>query len=180
MAIKKTIRVFACEKCGQNYTSEHTANICCKQYYCEVCGSETEKYHLKCPSCHEKDVYEKAKKMTIEEYEKLYPDNMIFHNDKYFSDVEELLESYSGNDSELPEYCYGTTLLTMKFDPDNSLIQAEEDADCEDFVFPKEAYKELREFAEEWNKKYERDYFFYDSEIIILIPEDVRNEHKND
>lgn len=68
MATKKTMDIWFCDKCGKGYTSEYAANICCKQYHCSVCGVETPRYITKCDSCRDKELFEKAQKMTWEEY----------------------------------------------------------------------------------------------------------------
>ena len=68
MATKKNIGMWACDKCGTLYPSKYAADICCKQYHCKVCGVETLRYMLKCECCREKAQFDKATKMSVEEY----------------------------------------------------------------------------------------------------------------
>ena len=112
MATKKNIGIWACDKCGTLYTSKYAADICCKQYHCEVCGVETPRYILKCESCQEKARFDKAAKMSVEEYEAANPGNMVYWNDNYYGSVDDLLEHLADEGiavKDLPTYCYGTT-----------------------------------------------------------------------
>ena len=34
------LKGYMCDKCGKIYTDKYMAEICCKQYYCEECGSK--------------------------------------------------------------------------------------------------------------------------------------------
>ena len=36
------------------------ADMCCKEYHCDMCGIKTRQYELRCPTCHEKVLFEKA------------------------------------------------------------------------------------------------------------------------
>lgn len=182
MVIKKNMDVYICDKCSKVYCDEYVANICCKQYHCEVCGKETQQYHLKCPECQEKARYDKAKKMTIGEYEAEFSGNMVYDGNDYYSSVEELLETYTwGNreESDMPNYCYGTIRVYMKLEPDEILRHMEEELDCEDVEISEDGYKEFREFAKAWNEKHQQYCYFMNDDVIILIPPELKEEFKN-
>lgn len=93
MATKRTMDIWFCDKCGKGYASEYAASICCKQYHCSVCGIETPRYITKCDSCRNKELFEKAQKMTWEEYEEKFPGNMLYWNDEFYSDLGDLLDA---------------------------------------------------------------------------------------
>lgn len=88
MAIETTIRAYKCETCGKVYTDEYVANICCKQYHCEVCGCETPKYWLMCNACRDKRDFDKYFKDVFDKfrYIKLWT-KMVFDADLKGSDI---------------------------------------------------------------------------------------------
>lgn len=183
MATERMVKLWACDKCGKLYQDKYVADICCKQYHCEICGKETPRYMLKCNSCQEKARFEKAKKMTPEEYEATCPGNMVFWEDEYYASVDELLERLADEGmslGDLPKYCYGTTRVYMRLESGEILEHIEEEIDCEDLHFSDEAYKEFKEFAAKWNEKHEEYCFFCDDEIVILIPEELKKDWPND
>lgn len=182
MAIKKTMDMYICEKCGKMYSDEYVANICCKQYHCEVCGKETQRYYLKCPECQENARFEKARKMTIAEYEAEFSDCMVYDGSDYYCSVEDLLEAYiwgSREECDMPNYCYGTTRVYMKLEPDEILNHLEEELGCEGIEISEAGYKEFREFANAWNEKYQEFCYFMNDDIVILIPPELKEEFKN-
>lgn len=174
MAIKKIMPMYICEKCGKMYTDEYVANICCKQYHCEVCGIETERYMLKCPSCQEKALYERGRKLTLDQYWSEFPGNMLYWNDHYYCDLDELIDSCEYNQCKLPQYVYGTTREYLRIDAAAHLEQLEADIDCDEIRFCDAAWKEYKEFAEQWNKKYEEYCFYVDHSIIVMIPNNTK------
>ena len=184
IATKKNMDIYVCETCGGLYVNETAANNCCKQYRCEVCGVETPPFRLKCEACSEKARFEKARKMTIEEYQKEFPDFMIFHDDDYFGSVEELLEAYTWGDrgelDKMPDYCYGTYQIHMRLRSDRILEEIEEDFDCEDVGYSEEAYREFAEFAKQFNDKYEQHGYYVDNKIVILIPPELKEQYKKE
>lgn len=174
MVTKKTIDVFVCGKCGKMYVNEQAAENCCKQYYCSVCGKPVPKYFTKCDECREKEIFEKAKKYTKEEYERLFPDNMVcLGDDEFFDSVDEAIECCEEEERNAPEYLYGTTLIEAKVDADRALTDAEEEADIEDAYFPDKARKEFFDFVNAWNK--ENSYYGYakDSGTIIVLSKEL-------
>lgn len=174
----KTIEVYECPKCGKLYRDEYIARICCKQYHCEVCNAPTPKCWLICDTCKEKRDYCKAKKMTIDEYEKQYSGNMVAYSDTYYDDVEMLLECDAwSSDNPPPSYCWGTEKVPVELDADTILDELIENANVDDLEFSRDAYDEFRKFANIWNKKHGQYYFYENKDIAILIPEDMRHEY---
>ena len=94
------IKAYKCDKCGKIYVDKSVAEICCKQYFCEYCGKETPKYFLACSECSDKRNFEKATKMTYEEYIEKYPNYPIFDRNEEDCewDMETLIEKYEEGD----------------------------------------------------------------------------------
>lgn len=167
-----------CTKCGQYYINKESAEKCCvkPKKVCEDCGVEldTKWYYTVCDSCREKRRYNRCRKMTIEEYEKEFPDCMVIvGDDNYYSSVEDALESCYGDEEEIPHYVYGTEKQFIEVNIDGAIENALEDA-YEDAEF--DNTNELYEFVKEWNKK-NRLTAFYEAKIVIDIPEEVRKEY---
>lgn len=169
MAKEVRIKGYECEKCGATYAFEGQADYCCKEYHCRECGCKTPKGWIICDKCREKEKYEKAKKMTYEEYIKEYSGNMVVFGDDYYSEIEDVLEYCESNEIETPKYVWGTSKGTVELDADvieeNALSDTFEDA-----AFSKKGMEELRTFIAEWNKKYSLDYYS-EEPIVVYVPE---------
>lgn len=177
MAIKEQIEVFTCEKCGKHYTTEESANNCCKDYYCEKCGKLAPRYHTLCSKCKAKKDFDNAKKYTYDEYMKEFPDNMlVLGDDNYFSDIDELYDYLADSDPEgyFPEYCYGTVREPVEVNINSAIENAEENA-YEDFSFDGKGVEELETYVRNWNEKYGSYGFVKNKDVIILL--DPREEH---
>ncbi|MCM1222435.1 MAG: hypothetical protein NC548_49000 [Lachnospiraceae bacterium] len=182
MSTERMVKLWACDKCGKLYQDKYVADICCKGYHCEVCGRETQRFILKCESCQEKARFAQAKKMTVKEYEAAYPGNMVFWGGEYYASVDDLLERLEEDGvplEDVPKYCYGTTRFYMRLDPVKILDDIQEEADCEDIAFSDEAYREFKEFAKKWNEKHEEYCFYWDNELAILIPDELKKDWAN-
>ena len=179
MSTKVNMDLFRCDKCGKLYTQALAADMCCKQYCCEKCGAETPKYIVKCDACHEKDMFEKAVKLTAEEYEKQCPGYPLARGDEnYFDDWDELIEECNVNGCPIPEYVNGTFRVYGCIDPDQVLQHIEEELNCEDLAFSQEAYNEFREFARKWNEEHKIYCYYPDSKTIVFVPDEVRENYE--
>lgn len=186
MNIEK-VSAYKCGICGTTYLMKEFAEKCCQPKYCEDCGSELpyKWYYTTCNACHEKREYDKATKMTIEEYNEKCPDNMVYYGDEFYFSVEDCLESLFCNCEDAQEvqdlvenleYIYGTYAIPIQLDGDSIIQSMEEDSNLEDFDVESDGYKELNVFLEGWNKKYGTTAYTQD-EIVILIPKDVREKY---
>lgn len=75
----------------------------------------------------EEERYNKAEKMTYEEYIEKYPDHMIYceDNGQYYTELEDMVEDYEDWElGELPKYVYGTHKTHMIVDIDNAIENA--------------------------------------------------------
>lgn len=171
MSIKRidNIPLWQCIECGKIYSNKEQAELCHKKYFCEVCGAEAPQYHLLCEKCDEERSYNRATKMTYDDYIKKYPGNMIFYNNEYYAELEELLDDLEAYEEDKPKYVYGTSKYRIEIDAQQVLDDEEENSNLEDFYFDDEGRLEFIHFVEDWNKKYGTDAFYVDYDIIILL-----------
>lgn len=118
--------------------------------------------------------------MTIDEYEKEFPDHMVFYNDNYFSCVDECLYYLSGDycaeDFTEIHHIYGTDKGRVELDSDNILVGLEENSNLEDWEVDSQGKKDFEEFIGKWNEKYGTDCYMV-SDVVILIPDEVKREY---
>jgi len=186
MNVEET-KAYKCKNCGTTYLDKDFAEKCCKSKYCDDCGIELpyKWYSTICESCSEKRYFNKSIQMSIEKYNEKYPNNMVFHNDTYYSDVDECLESLFDNCDtedeikelvETLEYIYGTESDKIELDGDSIIKDMEVNSNLEDFSVDDVGYKELNNFLNEWNKKYGTT-SYSQGKIAILIPREIREEY---
>ncbi len=173
------IKTYMCDNCGKIWTNKYLAEICCKQYYCEDCGKPTPKYAMRCEECQEKYIYNRATKMTYEEYIKKYPDYPIVDaiNGEFYWELEDYLD-YISNETEppYPTYCFGAEKERLELDIENQIGDINFNADVED-GYGLEVTKDLIDFIDNWNKENGRDIYYCDNKIVILINwEDYKND----
>lgn len=170
--MSKGIQAWQCEKCGKAFLSKRAADECCKEkkpYTCRVCGCEVKEYHLICGSCHDKERYEKAKKVKYSEYNIgcLWDEQ----TDKYFYDVGEMEDYYEDEDLEMPKWCYGCTEVPFEIDIDHAIENASEemyeDFDNQDI----NDLEELYDYIEQWNKKQTAKAYYSDYDTVVLLEE---------
>lgn len=175
------VKVFQCGVCKKYYLTKDAADSCCvtkpkPEKVCEDCGVplDPKSYFCTCDGCREKRRYNRCRKMTIEEYEKEFPDNMVIvGDDNYYSSVDDALDSCYGDEMELPHYVYGTKKIYATVNVERAVESALEDA-YEDAEF--DNLDELYAFVDEWNEKNKLT-MFEEAKIVIDIPEEVRKEY---
>jgi hypothetical protein len=176
----KEITAYQCGKCNKSYMTKQAAESCCavNKKVCEDCGVELDPkwYRTVCTDCLEKRRYNRCRKMTISEYEKEFPDNMVIRgDDSFYSSVQDCLECCYGDEESIPYYVYGTKKRAVEVDIGWAIQQAEEDA-YEDAEF--DNTNELFEFVSAWNER-NRLWCFEEAKIVIDIPEELRQEYMN-
>lgn len=166
------LKGYMCEKCGKIHLNKDAAELCCKQYYCEECGVETERYYLLCPTCAEKRNYEKATKMTYKEYIEKYPDYPIFDRNEEDCewDIEYLIEKYDKEDT--PKYFYGATKERVEVDIEYAIQCAEEELPEDGYLY---GTQELYDFVKKWNEKYGENVYYCDKKTLILVDDELIN-----
>ena len=104
----KPCGIFYCSKCRSVHGSQKEANECCVPRLC-ACGKQLERYQTICDQCQEakevkceQDRFNAAKKV----HESEYTGSRIFYNDKFYSDVESLLEQLEDDGVEPPSYAW--------------------------------------------------------------------------
>lgn len=171
------LKGYMCDECGKIYTDKYMAEICCKQYYCEECGKPTPKYIMRCDECQKKYIYNKATKMTYEEYIKKYPGYPIWDidRDECYWELEDYIEHIiDETEPPYPICCFGATKERLEIDIENVIDDINIDIEDDYGIEPD---KELINFIDKWNKKNERDIYYCNTNIIIEFNmEDFKNE----
>lgn len=178
MASQVTIKRWECPVCHNLYTSEYAADHCCMEYHCEVCGKPTKKYFLKCSECAEKERFDKAKKITEEEWDNLHKDEdwMVYYGDTYYYSIEDFLDNFDEDymviNKSLPKYVWATKKIPVEIDAEWVLDNTIENASCEDdgFDFDEVGQEEFCNFCSSWNDKYGKYVYEVDYKIVILLP----------
>lgn len=163
---------YQCTKCGRVYNNKESAEVCCKQYHCKYCGKETSQFMLVCNECAERKHFDKATKMSLDEYCQKFPGNMVFYQGQYYSEVQELLDYLSDEGEPTPDYVWGTVKQWLILDADSIICDLEENSDLEDFEVCVKGRKELGTFIDSWNEKYGEDYFM-ENDIAVLLNEEI-------
>lgn len=177
----QSAQVWRCATCGKYYLTKDVAESCCvdnpkPEKVCEDCGIalNPNSYFCVCDSCREKRRYNRCRRMTIEEYEKEFPDNMVIVGyDNYYSSVEDALDSCYGDEETIPHYVYGTKQIFATVDAESAVERALEDA-YEDAKF--DNVDELYAFVDAWNER-NKILMFEETNIVIDIPEEIRAEY---
>lgn len=161
-------QAYECTECKQIYLTQESAKNCCKPYYCDICNAPTRRYVLRCKICQDKIKFDKARKLTPEEYNSEFPGNMIYSEYTYYLSMDDLLECYGCDSKILPSYCYGTNKMKLKLDIEYALKMEEENAERA-VTFSEDAYKYAKFFEEIFNKQYVKTYYLVNKNIIILL-----------
>lgn len=173
MALK--VELFKCPKCNNHFYEEEKADKCCAPKHCEDCGKELpyKWYRTVCEPCTERRKFEKARKMTYDEYLTEFGNNMlVVGGDNYFSDMDSIIDHYYGEE-EIPQYAYGTEKIDIKINIDSAIENALENA-YEDAEFSN--LNKLQSFIDEWNAENGLTAYAENSKIIIWIPrEEISN-----
>ena len=175
------VDAYVCETCKQAYLDKRRADRCCEPRFCEDCGTPipTDHYYLVCEPCREKRKFERARKMTLEEYiaisKKDKKDPLFYdeHFDIYEEDVESILDHYQDEDENFPKYVLGVKIIPFELDIDSALELAQEEMADE---FEPEHHlvdlPELRNFVDQWNAK-QTAFSMVDNGVIVFLPEEL-------
>lgn len=179
MAIKTVMRAWKCPKCGKLYMREEWANKCCQEYFCEVCGKSVPKYRLKCAACSEKAKFEKAEKITEQQWRDKYSNKfhmVSFDGEHYFDSIESFKEDWAeeqyldeGEDVTYPEHIWDTEEIPIIIDTGWIIEHTIENSEYEDFEFDDVGVKELTDYINNWNKKYGKEGYSISYKTAILL-----------
>lgn len=191
--------VFACGKCGIISSGSHVrgtdtvirerlqrlANECCAPPTCADCGKVREKnYYVVCDRCKEKrdagrevERFEKAKKLTVEEWSASASADCFLLDDrcdKWFRDLDDAEEWYADDaERERSAYLWCTTPVKWKPDASGDIADRMHDHYSEDACegISDAEYKRLDEFVNQWWEEqgvvsYEPDY-----SRCVLLPQ---------
>jgi len=168
--------IYKCGYCGDAYYDKNKAIACHSDRLCSVCGEPIGKrdYYLSCEKCREtkakeleEKVFEKAEKLTLEEYCDRFPDNFCWYDEDYFTvdDIEIKFEDYD----EIPKYIWGTEKLEIALDPYSIIEDFEESTELDYFDLDKEAVEDIVDFCKTWNAKHYQIVYTQSNKVVILL-----------
>ena len=183
---------FACKTCGATYTSatfgggelgetaaRHMATVHC--FHRCVCGAEIGPSRTKCDECWNKTlaekaekVFDRAKKVTLEDYPSDQPVYWDGLGDGYFLHIDELLDRCEEEGLEVPPYVWSCKEVPFRMEAD-WLLERALDSHGEGAlqeIADKET-EELQRLLDEWCarqdvKSWQVDY----STAVLLHPQD--------
>lgn len=175
------IKAYKCSKCGKGYTDKSVADKCCSPKYCEDCGKELpyKWYRTICSSCSDKREYDKATKISYNDYIVQHKDDYytLCIGDKFYADIDDLFDSLDEDEFEEIEYCNGIYKDRMELDYESIIDEMIEESDMDEFEVSKSGYDELEQFLIGWNKKYGEDRYSCDDKVIVLIDKSLKEEY---
>lgn len=153
----KATGVYYCSECEQVFANRDRAQECHGERFCE-CGEKADRYYQQCQKCihakfmkqradEEAERFEKASKVKPEEQDS----EMFFFADKYFNDIQEVIDYYEDNNS--PEYVWpcknvGVPSVDLEDVTCNLIDNMWEDADLSDLYGVVEIEAALKAFNE--------------------------------
>lgn len=167
------VKAYKCEVCKKAYMGKDDADKCCVPKPCEDCGKELplNYYYTVCDLCRESRKYNKAVKMTLEEYQNQY----VMINDRLIDIIDEI-EDWD-EEFERPAYGYGVEECFVKLNADGIIDNLNDQVSFEDEIemFSEAAKTEICEFCEKWNARNAYQYYEENPKILVLIPQ-TQNE----
>lgn len=173
----KEVLVYACGYCGELYYKKEQADYCHADRTCSKCGIVIGKddYYTNCKSCRDKkelekqqELYDKARKMTYEEYTKEFPEHWLCWGDRYYQEPEDMEYDFE-EESDTPKWVWGTSENITMLDGYDIVSNFEENTEIEDFELGKTEFNEILEFCKEWNKKYSVKSYSESNKIAVIL-----------
>jgi len=164
----KTV-VYKCSSCKAVYWDEDKAEKCCAPKFCEDCGVEVKKYLIRCKACGLKRKFERAEKLTPEEYDGwVYSEEVDGYNEGYYADVDEFVEHCEDNDVPVPDWVFCCYEHKHRLDIDSALERMTEDAyeGADEHLVD---VNELYEFVEKWNAKQNIVSYYPDYKRVVVL-----------
>lgn len=185
------IVAWACGTCGRVHQNESNATHCHGIRKCEDCGVELpqDRSWIVCDTCRskheaarEKERFEKAEKLTPEEYQKSAKRDVVYcenvhadagHGDmgeNYWSSIDELACACEDAGVPLPDYVYACIEHTPHSDAQNIIENALEDTyeDALDDV-PDAQHEALQKFLDTWWRATGIVYYSEDPERVVIL-----------
>lgn len=186
------IVAYACGKChtvvaSVKFYGEKSEDVARKhcgvaQYQCWECGVNTPKYCTRCEGCVSKERYEKAEKITPDEWQ----DEWVSDGAQYFENLEMFFDYYFDTKPEdRPDFIYTTNEVRWSGIHLGNLFERElEEYYCDEGGYDPVDHltdvAELEAFLKKWNEK--QDIAVYEEnrmKIIVLTPEDWEKAYKD-
>lgn len=154
----------ACREC-------HTGKL----YVCKHCQRPNRTDYCNCKEAREArnkvadDAhFEKAEKLTPEQYDSWVYVDGYGYNEGYFESVDALTEHCEGEDIPVPEWVYCCREMSHKLDIDSAIENMLDDAfeDARDHLVDE---KGLYDFVDEWNAKQTLTSYYPDHKRVVVL-----------
>jgi len=165
-----TVDCYKCSECKNIWANKKMADKCCTRKHCEDCNTvlPSKWYRTVCEPCHEKRVFDRAEKLTPEQWDGWVQSDKIGCNEGYFESVDALIDHCEDEGVDVPEWVFCCTSERHQVDADyaleHMLVDAYEDARSA-LVDEDEFYA----FIEQWNAKQTVESFFADWKRVVIL-----------
>ena len=180
----KELTVYQCDLCKNNFMTQRMAEThhCSHNRHCEDCGELlTPTWHYTvCNNCYqqrevmrEAKRFEKARKLTVAEYEREFPGYMYCDgDDQYDSEADSLADYIMDTTGEYPKYVWGTEAHAVELDAGQIVDMLNDHANApEDYRADDEACAEIEKFVERFNERHGTYSFYVNYGVAVLLPE---------
>lgn len=161
---------YQCGECKKVYLDRRMAEQCCLHKYCEDCGCELPSrwYKFVCKSCDLKRLYDKAEKLTPDQWDDWVQRDGYGYNDGFFESVDDLLEYCKDTGSEPPDWVFCCKGIRHQLDADQILDNMLDDAydDAPDQIVDEDS---LRDFIKAWNAKQIVSTYYPDYTKVVVL-----------
>jgi hypothetical protein len=161
--------IFACGACGRVYTcgapSHEYATSCCVPRKCRYCDAIVGKGPggiLACVACRERRLYERATKVPARDWP-----GPVFVDDRFFRDVDELLDCYDGDDEDRPAFAWAAVQVAAPRLDVDVILDGLRDEAPEDWE--PEGVEDLRAAVDAWNAIQSSDWWQDDTGTAVVL-----------
>lgn len=164
--IEKT--AYQCKKCNRTYLDRKSAEQCCAPKHCEDCGKRIKPYRIVCESCRTKRLFNKAEKLTIDQWDGYIQRDGYGSNEGYFESISELLEWCEDEGTNPPDWVFCCELVKHRLNIDNAIETMLEEAydDAWDDLVDEDG---LRQFIDAWNAKQKVASYYPDYTKVVVL-----------
>ncbi|GAB5444397.1 MAG: hypothetical protein Fues2KO_47460 [Fuerstiella sp.] len=113
--------IWACGECRIVRKDKSDAELCCKQWKCQRCSDEVDRFRTLCNSCQrirsDEKMQERLNSATLlEDHDGFVWTPALGYNDGYFDSVSELLSYCEDEELDAPEFVFACRARTLSVD----------------------------------------------------------------
>lgn len=164
--------VYACPACRHAAPFERMAEECCAPKTCE-CGAECPRPYILCNACRdakraaqERERFKKARKVSWRDHS----GPVCVDGDRYYGDVDELVDAHECDGAELPEYAWACTVRRLSLCADDVLDWALESGEHHEGARDQvDDVEGLQKLLDEWCDRQSVESWFESHEVAVLL-----------